>query len=59
MVIGIQHPLMSPFVDDLLAGKTHVIMGDDERAYLDYSMGIDLDYENAALWYERSWCLRR
>jgi hypothetical protein len=34
-------------------------MGDDQRAYLDYSMAIDLDVENADVWFERSWCVRR
>lgn len=40
-------------------GKTHVLMGDDARAYLDFSMAIDLDDEDSTLYYERSWCLRR
>jgi hypothetical protein len=35
------------------------MIGDDRRAYMDYSMAMDLDFQNPANWFERGWCLRR
>ena len=40
-------------------GKTHVLMSDDKRAYVDYSMAIHLEPKEPLLWYERSCCIFR